>query len=781
MMYLSPKLVRTPLYAAIVSGSVLLSGVAQAQMLEEVVVTAQKRTESLQDVPISITAVSGDKMAENGVFKIEDLQTFTPNLSMTETGISTQIYVRGIGTGNNAAFEQSVGTYVDGIYYGRQQLLRLPFLDLERIEVLRGPQSILFGKNSIAGALNMTTAKPTDQLEGRVSVNYSPDGDISEFIGVVSGPLTESLSGRLVARKYDESGWMENTLTGDDELERDDTAIRGALRWEPNDNLRVDFKAEWNEFNSEGRQIEIIQDDPARLDDPEAPAPGATFAQILTGLGYPDAITEARQNNKRQADTGDKSENDVQNYTLNIDYAIGDMTLTAVTGYVTYELEELNDLDFVGAPVFEGPGKEDYDQFSQEIRLASPGGETLDWIVGGFYQSSELTYDADITIFEDSVLGFNPLAGPLLGTTADRVYEAESDLWAVFAQATWNFSDFWSLTLGGRYTEEEKEATRVMNILDTDTGEITTNPISPTVWRLGFGVDNEQYGDGHNLEGDRDESIFTPLVNVQWEATDEIMAYASWSTGFKSGGFDASASLASSWEFEEEEATTYELGAKTTWLDGAAEVNVALYRTEYDDLQTSQFDGQLGFVVGNAKETVVQGLELDGRWALTDNLVMGYGAAYLDHEFKDFKNGNCYNRQVPDGDVVDGVTLCDYTGKRGQYTPKWTGNLSFSHTYPLTSSLELQSNFDISYKGEQNTHVNLDPQWEVDDLTLMNLRVGVYSSNWDVAVLVQNLSDEQQFTYVGNTPLSATSFGTNTFYSFMSRPRTTYLQATYHF
>jgi hypothetical protein len=218
------------------------------------------------------------------------------------------------------------------------------------------------------------------------------------------------------------------------------------------------------------------------------------------------------------------------------------------------------------------------------------------------------------------VLGFNPQAVPLLGTKADRDYTADSDLWAAFAQVTWNFSDFWSFTAGGRYTEEEKEATRVINIRDLDTGEITTNPFSPAVWAIGFGVDNEQYADGHNLDGDRKETVFTPLLTLQWEATDDIMAYASWSTGFKSGGFDAAASMASSWEFEEEEATTYELGAKTTWLDGAAEVNVALYRTEYDDLQTSQFDGTLSFVVGNAKETVVQGLELDGRWAVVTYL-----------------------------------------------------------------------------------------------------------------------------------------------------------------
>ena len=767
-----------PLYSAALAATLLSSGMAQAQQLEEVVVTAQKRVESLQDVPISITAVSGDKMSEAGVFKIEDLQTFTPNLSMTETGISTQIYIRGIGTGNNQGFEQSVGQYVDGVYYGRQQLLRMPFLDLERVEVLRGPQSILFGKNSIAGALNMTTAKPTDELEGRVSANYSPDGDITEFTGMISGPLTDTLAGRLVVRKYDEDGWMDNTTKGEDELERDDTAVRVALRWDATDALIVDFKAEYDEFNAKGRQIEIVQDDPALAD---GPLPGFNFGQILGLFGYPDAIAETRQNNKRQVDTLDESENEVQNYTLNLDYALGDLTLTSVTGYVTYEFEESNDLDFVGAPVFEGLGEEEYDQFSQEIRLVSPGGETVDWIAGAFYQTSELDYNDNIVIFDNSVLGLVSSAlTPILDTNAARTYTADSDLWAVFAQGTWNMTDTFRITAGGRYTSEDKDATREINILDNDTGDITTNPAAPFVFAGAFAIDSEQTT-GHNLKGSRDESVFTPLINAQWDVTADTMLYASWSTGFKSGGFDARANIVESWEFEEEEATTYEIGAKNLFLDGSLELNAALYLTDYDDLQTAQFDGTLGFTVGNAKETRVWGVEVDGRWAITDNLTASYGLAYLDHEFKDFDNGNCYNRQVPDGAVVNGVALCDYTGKSGQYTPEWTGNFTLEHVLPIGSTMDLRSAFDLSYVDEQNTHVNLDPQWEVDSLTKMNFRMGLYHDNWDVALLVQNLSDEQQYTYVGNTPLSGSSFGTNTFYSFISRPRTTYLQATYHF
>jgi iron complex outermembrane receptor protein len=769
------KLAPTLLYTAIAGSFIVAVSNTQAQRLEETLVTAQKRLESLQDVPISIATISGEKLTESNIFKIEDLQTFIPNLSLTETGLSTQIYIRGIGTGTNPGFEQSVGTYVDGIHYGRSQLLRMPFLDLQRIEVLRGPQSILFGKNSIAGALSLTTAAPTEELEGEISVNYTPDSDMTELTGVISGPMSENLSGRLAVRKYDEDGWMDNTFINKSELARDETAIRLALQWDATDNLRVGFKAQRSEFNAEGRQIETIKDDPAIA----GPFSGLTYSQILASAGYPGAITETRQNNKRQSLDGESSDNEVENYVLTIDYQLGDLALTAISGFISYEYTEGTEGSLVGAPLFRGVTSEEYDQFSQEIRLASPGGESVDWIAGVFYQTSDLGYDQNLIFPGDSALGvLLPPSGPILGTEAVRNYTSDADTWALFGQATWNVSDTLRLTIGGRYTSDEKSAFREVNIVDSATGTITENPVSPIVW-WALGISSEQF-DGHSLSDSRDEGVFTPLINAQWDATDDVMLYASYSTGFKSGGFDATANSPAFFEFEEEKATTYEIGAKSTFLDGAAELNVALYRTEYDDLQTSQYDGGLGFTVGNAKETVVQGVELDGRWAFTDSLTMGYGMAYLDHEYKDFTNGNCYNGQVPDGDVVNGIPLCDFSGKSGTYTPELMGNLSFSHVMNLTPELTLQSNFDLSYRDEQNVHVNLDPNGEVGSITKMDFRIALQAQNWELALLVQNLSDEQTFSLIGDTPLAST-FGPSTFYGFVTRPRTTYLQAKYRF
>ncbi len=750
-------------------------GQGEAPALEEIIVTAQKRAENLQDVPISITAVSGEKMAENAVTKIDDLQGFVPNLSLTETGLSTQILIRGIGTGNNPAFEQSVGTYIDGIYYGRSQLLRLPFLDLERVEVLRGPQSILFGKNSIAGALNLTTAAPTKQLEGRATISYSPNGDIAEFTGVISGPLSDRLYGRIAVRQNEESGWFFNTFKNQKEVGRNETAARVSLRWDATDDLRVDFKAEWAEFDNVGRQVEIVRDVAATA----GPLAGLNFEQILGLVGYPDAIGGADRDNIRRTEGFEASNNEVQNYTLRLEGGIGELTLTAISGLISYEFEEFYDGDWSAAPLGLGSSSEKYDQFSQEIRLLSPTGNRFEWIAGAFYQTSKLDFSDRTAFPANSVVGaLIPPAGPILGTETAREYSAKSNLFAGFAQVTWNVSDRMRVALGGRYTWEEKKGFREINVLDTATGAITTNPIAPIVWS-GLGVSNEQFG-GHSVSGKFDKGAFSPSVNVMWDVTENVMLYATYSSGYKSGGFDARANSPNFFKFSEERADTVELGLKSSLFGGSAELNFAVYHTKYDDLQTSQYDGGFGFTVANAKETIVQGVEVDGRWAIADSLIMNFAMAYLDHEHTDFTNGNCYTGQIPDGDVVNGVALCDYTGKRGWYTPELSGTLGLVHSANLGSDLVLQSNFDLSYQGKQNVHVNLDPNGEIGSVTRMNFRTALKTPTWELALLVQNITDKQPLTLVSDVPLTS-SFGTSTYNAFVSRPRTFYLQASYRF
>ena len=465
---------------------------AQEQMALEVIqVTAQKRSENAQETPISMNVLSSDDLKEKSIEKIDDLQYAVPNLHMTETGISTQMFIRGIGTGNNQGFEQSVGQYIDGIHYGRQQLLRMPFLDLERIEVLKGPQSIMFGKNSVAGALNLSSAKPTQDTEIHLGLQYQPTINATEFTGMVSGALTDTLSARLAVRDYSEDGYIENTFKDRDETIREETAVRLSLLWEPSDTMNFLFKIEHDEFDGTGRQIEVIKDEPSLAG---SPIPGVTFSQILGALGHPDAISDSELNYERQADAEESNNNSLDNATLTANFKLGDYTLTSVSGFVSYDFVETCDCDYTAAPIFSVFIDEEYEQFSQEIRLVSPVGEKFDWLGGLFYQTSELGFDDNIKIPSNSVLGL--LSGgalsPMTGQGAGRNYQLDTDMFSAFFQGRYHFTDAITLTLGARFTSEEKTSTRVMNITDLGTGDITTNPMAPILFDSVFGIQNEQ-------------------------------------------------------------------------------------------------------------------------------------------------------------------------------------------------------------------------------------------------------------------------------------------------
>lgn len=779
-----------------------------APRLEEVIVTAQKREESLQDVPISVATVSGEKLEKAGIENLEDLTTYLPNIHFTETGISTQVRVRGIGSDNSQGFEQSVGMYVDGIYNGRAQLFRAPMMDMQRAELLRGPQSTLFGKNSIAGALNLTTARPTDELEGRISASHEFEFEGRELNGVISGPITENFRARLAARSYEDEGYFTNTYTGEKEPVKENTTVRLSLEWEPTEDLQLFFKGEQNEFDSVGRQIEITQDIPIN-------SGGASYGEILTALGEPEL--SSGENYVRQTDLQDSSSNEITNYTFIANYDFNDHTLTYVGGLLEFDYTERCDCDDTASEILDLSLAEQYEQTSHELRIASPTDTSVDWIAGIYYQEYDQTFEDVLRISPDNFL-VAALSSSLSDTGLRRDFHQTSEALSFFARTTWHVNHKLHLTLGARYSEEDKTAEKALNLIYPSTNEISTDPLLGWIYLNAFQVESVQATtaflptdpvtvvplvySGHDVEGERSESAFTPLVNVEYNVSDDIMTYASYTQGFKAGGFDprsnrvgnyaapqgfAPASEANSslhFEFEEEKANAYELGMKSTLADGRVELNLALFRTDYEDLQISQFDGGVGFNVGNAKETQVQGLELDGRWAITDGLTASYGFSWLDFEFKDFKNGNCYAGQPPDGIDLDGdstIDTCDYTGKRGVYTPDYTINLSFDYRRNLFNDIDLVSFLDFQQIDSQQVHVNLDPTGEIDGYMMINARLGIETEHWSLALLGKNLTDEHVASYSGNAPLSDSTFMTNTHYSFIRKPRTIAVEASYKF
>ncbi|MES2604959.1 MAG: TonB-dependent receptor, partial [Pseudomonadota bacterium] len=619
---------------------------ADQPALEEITVTAQKREESLSDVPISVNVIDAERIEAGNINKISDLTEFVPNLSMTETGVSTQLYVRGIGSGNNQGFEQSVGQYVDGVYYGRQMLMRAPYLDLARIEVLRGPQSTLFGKNTIAGALNYTTARPTDEREFSVRALREFESGQTELTAVASGPITDAFRARLAWRGYEEDGYLYNTFRNRDEPQRDEDTYRLTLDWDINPDFTASLKVERNDFVTNGRQIEIVKDFPNLFPAGSTPIAGLNLQQILGVFGQP--AMESNLDFKRQANSAERSDNEIENQTLTMDYDFDAFTLTSITSHVKYAFDETCDCDYVPSNNFSVRLGEEYTQRSQEFRFTSPTGGMFEWQAGYYFQDAEMTSIEVLNIPADSLLrtlaltSTDPARRALIALPGTRLWRdngQDSETNAVYFQG----ADDWRLTLGGRYTQEDKSGYRRLNTYDIATNLPTTNPQAPLVYFGAFKIYTEQLAGrtiapgvvapGHNLSGDRNESQFTPMVNLEWDMNDQTMVYASATSGFKAGGFDGRANNPFSFEFEEEEAEAYEIGSKSLLFNNAVELNVAYFFTNYNDLQVSQFDGSFGFNVANAKEAEVQGIELDGRWAMTDDFTLAYSYSWLDFEF----------------------------------------------------------------------------------------------------------------------------------------------------
>jgi len=760
---------------------------AETPTLDEVVVTAQKRVQKLEDVPISLTALNGTKLEEAGITSIAGISDYTPSFNMTQTGIGTNIAIRGISSGVNQGFEQSAAMFVDGIHYGRAQLARAPFLDVERIEVLRGPQSILFGKNSTAGAISIINAKPGNEFEGNLNLSYEPEYGEREARLVLSGPISDTVGGRMAILSRKTDGFIENTTLDRDESADKDRVIRATIEWKPTETWDITLKLEDGSFDSNGRNIEVVKPvtNPA-LNATNDPNPYKTILSYLTAGAYHLDTTE---DGKRQSN-GDYSYNDTNNITLTAEHDLDGMTLTSITGYNGYTYSELCDCDFTGAPGFNIFSDEKYRQVSQELRLASAQDQKISWIGGLFYQGSNINFHDKVYVPTDSVIA--TAVSPLLrGASTQRDFDQDTKLYAVFAQATWNITDSNRLILGGRYSSEDKDAYRHQYHVAPN-GDVlplgTMNDPYNKLW-VGFKVDP------HEISGSRSESGFDPQIIFQQDINKTDRLYASYTTGFKSGGYDVRANSAptalgglypgedtnGSWEFQKEKVKNYEVGGKFLLASGAAELNVAVFRSDFTNMQTSQFDGSLSFNVTNAGEARVQGVEVDGRWAITNNLLMRGGASYLDFEYLDFPNGQCAFGQAPNS----GLTSCDQTGMRREFVPKYQGNVGWDYDIELSNGWKITNTLDFVFNSGYLTTPSLDKRFEQSSYTKVNARIALsgVDDKWELALVGKNLTDESVITYANGLPVASvlTKGAGSGFYAFYEPYRSVAIQGTIKF
>ncbi len=754
-----------------------------AATLGEIIVTTTKREETLQDVPISVGVVTGELVQEYGLKDFTDVQNYVPNLVIQETLASYQIRIRGLGSGaSQLSFASAVGTFVDGVYCGRPRCFQNPLFDIERIEVVRGPQGALFGKNTIAGAVSTISAGPTKDFEGEISAGTELSEGGYNVSGFWSGPISDTLGFRLAGEYQDLDGFIHNISTGKEEQGVESTLVRGVLDWDPSDTVSVRFKAELSEKFIDGYSAQLI-------------GYGGYGVRYFPGgplipFTKPESVDDETSTNTIFPD-GQWDDTDAQNYSLQVDWDIGDYTLTSITGLSSFDfIRRVTATSYVELFV-DTEISENYEQYSQEFRITSPTGGFFDYVAGVYYSQDNsriLQQSPFIPTFTPVFGSGDPATDPDLKnyTGGARAYRGEGDTISAYGSATFHFFDDRArMILGLRVGQDTLDGHSTNTNWRYNRATNTISPIPTDFTYIPIGALNREFDVAEN----REERYTLPSINFQVDITDDVMAYASYAEGFKSGGMIANDGTTgnnirtqvdnttvlgvSSWaqtyagmdfitdqdildglyleenngiyDYKPEKADAYELGAKMKFLGGALNWNIALYYTEFEDLQTSQYDG-VRFITKNAAEATSQGVETDIQWLATDYLTLGLNAAYNKAEYDKYKNTFC-KVIAEDGTQADPSCISgqgDLSGERLERAPEWTGSFRIDWNSPLTAGTRLKVNAAANYSDEYYIQANLSPLHTQDAFTKYDLRVAVADSEdlWELALIGRNLSDE---------------------------------------
>ena len=833
---------------------------AYAAELEEIIVTAQKRAESLQEVPVSLTAISGSKIEDAGMHSFAELSAYVPNLSITENAVNTIISMRGISVGANQSFEQSVGVFVDGIHYGKGRQIRTGLFDIQQAEVVRGPQGVLFGKNTLAGAINVTTATPDtdEEFGGKISVGKeSFDGTTIQ--GHLTGSIGDTIGLRLAYKDRTNDGAWSNTYAGaltKSMPTTDETMWRATATWEPTDSTRVVLK------HSNNDNVKLGQDSMATLFSPVQNLGAAAglmygvmgvvhpnFASITTNgtndpyrdaialggcvheasLGKSSAVCAA--GGERPEGTDTSTADTSLNFEMELDNGY---TINATLGRGRYSYQDGLDADwlplrFIGQSTFS-----EYDHTSQEFRIASPTDGKFSW-VGGVYLSKQTQEQWTLTSVDGTFglpaslmsaivglptfLAFSPaqvaginattvvpgtggltldqlaaatggamdyrfqvgVEGSTMWSQTARVgeYRQDSNAKAVFYQGTWNLTDSVALTAGARYTEETKRAHAQTYNTSSFKGLATpdANPLLGALQGALFSIYD------HSFDEDRGTHQFIPAVNLEWTRSEDSMLYMSYSEGFKSGGFNSTDSQlplftadgpqanipGPGFEYEDENAESWEIGGKHTLMDGSMTLNWAFYDSVYKNQQVSTFVG-LGFVVTNAASASVSGLEVDLQWQATDHLRLGANLALNDGKYDDFPGAGCTAVQQSDLAVgaSSGTCVAEFgaDGTRigisqnlagGQIGNDYNGSINVDYTRSVFGSLAWSTGVDFQFTDGFFMTGDLDPIDYESGFTKTNIRTGVAGENWSVMLYGKNVFDKVTPQGAFDIPLAAGS------------------------
>ncbi len=710
---------RSPLAVAVLLAALGQQGFAAEQpattdaqadepVLNTVTVTATRREESLQKVPVAVSVVDGEQLERDNRNNVSTIVQQVPTLNY-RSGASnkdTSLFIRGVGTiTTSPGIEPTVATVIDGVVLGRPGQSTLDLLDLERIEVLRGPQGTLFGKNASAGVLNIISKEAPEETQGYVDYSHFGGGNENRLRFGIGGRLTDTLKGSLTTLLGDYDGNVKNEDNGDDANGYNRKGARGKLEFEPNDALKVTLIADYTQGKDTIPNGVLTQTGPA------------------FGLAVDDSVHPSDHNRSISSEMNTRVDDRNQGLSGQVDWALGDFTLTSITAWRGWNNTQYQDGDrlsdiYPTAPQSHDKGELDYNQYSQELRLASPKGEFNEYVLGAFYMhgKSEETYRRAVT------------TSNLVTQSGRADYEATNDSFALFGENTFNFTDDFRGILGLRWTHDDLEYKHQRVRTGAATG------INPN----------------YASDGSVDEDGFTGRAGFQYDINDNLTSYITYSRGYKGPAYNVFFNMQARDEqpLKPETSNSWEAGLKSTAFNNRLTANLAVFHTEYENYQANFYDVVGGTVVTrliNAGSVKTEGVELDTAFQVTRQFKLSGALAYTKARVDEF---TC---------PANAAANCDINGKPLPYSPDWKTYVRGDYTIPLDNGLDIELSTDYAWQDEVQYSLDQNKDTIQGAYGIWNASVALanYNQGWRVALLGKNLADN---SYSNGLAYSGTNY-----------------------
>ncbi|PKH84104.1 TonB-dependent receptor [Pseudomonas sp. Choline-02u-1] len=708
---------------------------ANGSQLETVTVTTRRREESSQDVPTPMSVVSGQNLETQRVYRIQDLQQLVPSVNVAYMHArQSSVSIRGLG--NNPAsdgLEGSVGLYIDNVYLGRPGMAVFDLMDIEQLEVLRGPQGTLFGKNTTAGVINISTRAPSFTPERSIETSVGEDGYF-QTKGTISGPLNDQLAGRFSAYRTRSDGDIKNEYDGHDLNGGSREGFRAQLLFKPNEDFNLRWIGDYNEEDSSAGTRVLYNTGPTingvNLYESRASAAGATLVngrQRKVNLDNDQHVTVHQGGTSVEA-----------NWTLPSDF-----TLTSVSSYRFWNFTPRND-DGLNVPASYNAGVSVEDkQYSQEFRLASPKGEFFDYVVGAYYFGSDLDNKSFAYYGPQADIWNGTPAGSLANVTSVGKGHIKTDSFALFAQGTWHLSDRLDFTAGVRGTYEEKNAS------------VSRNAPLGGVAVAGAAANARRGRAGAYDSGDLNQYSSSPsgLLNLSYRITDDVLGYATLSHGEKSGGVNlavgsAPTAGADSLLIGTERANNAELGFKSTLWDHRLQLNANVFWTQVNAYQTNAYDAanRVQYLT-NAGSVRSRGIEFESTVVPLRGLTLNFNGSYNDVSYLSYKDAPC----PPEVSQAPGAPAsCDLSGHQVVGASKWIGNANGEYKWNLDNGLEPYVTGSYAFRSKAVGTVEDSDYGQIPSYAVVNLSTGLRGDfnqgQWDVSLWLKNAFDKTYYT-----------------------------------